>query len=109
MNPFVYLALAIVSEVVGTSALRASDGFTKLWPSLLMVVGYGMAFYLMSLCLRQIPLGTTYAIWAGVGTAGTVLIGVVLWRDEFSLWHGLGIGLIIAGVIVLNFFTKAHA
>jgi small multidrug resistance pump len=109
VNAFVYLLLAIVSEVIGTNALKASDGYTKLWPSLLMVVTYALAFFLLSLTLKEIPIGTAYAIWSGLGTAGTVAIGVLVWREQLTLWHVVGVGLIIAGVLVLNLFTEAHA
>jgi small multidrug resistance pump len=109
MNSFILLSLAILSEVIGTTALRASEGFTKPLPSIIVVLGYGAAFYLVSLTLKQIPLGTTYAIWSGVGTALTAIIGVVLWRERLEFWSICGIGLIIAGVVLLNLFSKGHA
>ncbi len=102
MNPYLLLSLAIVAEVIGTSALRASAGFTRLGPAVVVALGYALAFYLMSQALRSIPLGVTYAIWSGVGTALTALIGWVYFRDAFN-WVALaGIALIIAGVAVLN-------
>jgi len=76
LRHFLYLLLAIVSEVIATSSLKASQGFSRLWPSLLVVVGYGAAFYWFSLSLKQIPLGIAYAIWSGLGTVGVVLIGL---------------------------------
>lgn len=109
MNALILLLLAIISEVIGTSALRASEGFTKTWPTLLVVAGYGVAFYLLSLTLKQIPIGSAYAIWAGVGTALVAMVGVVLYRDPFNLWQGLGIALIVGGVVLLNLFGSAHA
>jgi small multidrug resistance pump len=101
------LAAAIVAEVMATSALKSSDGFSRLWPSLLVVAGYGAAFFLLSLTLRAIPVGIAYAVWSGVGI---VLIAVIAW-----LVHGqrldapavLGMALIVAGVVVLNVFSKA--
>jgi small multidrug resistance pump len=104
------LFLAIVSEVVGTVALKASEGFARLGPTMLVVVGYGLTFYLLGLALKQIPLGVAYAIWSGLGTVGAVLAGVLLWRESLNLAGVVGIALIVAGVLVLNLFpgTSAH-
>jgi small multidrug resistance pump len=104
------LFLAIASEVVGTAALKASEGFARLGPTMLVVVGYGLTFYLLGLALKQIPLGVAYAIWSGLGTAGAVLAGVLLWRESLNLAGVVGIALIVAGVLVLNLFpgTSAH-
>lgn len=102
MNAFVMLSIAILAEVLATSAMRASDGFTRLLPGVLVVAGYAVAFYLMSQILRTLPLGLTYAIWSGVGTALTAVVGWVYFRDAFN-WTALGgIALIVAGVAVLN-------
>ena len=111
MNPgsMLILVLAIVSEVVGTVALKASEGFTRLGPNVLVVVGYGLSFYLLAQALRQIPLGIAYAIWSGLGTAGAVVAGVLLWRESLSLTGVVGIVLIIAGVILLNLFSGVAA
>jgi len=106
MKPILYLLLAIVSEVIATTSLKASQGFTRLWPSAVVVVGYGAAFYLLSLSLKQIPLGVAYAIWSGLGTVGTVLIGFFVWRETLDLYRGLGIALILIGTVILN-LTKA--
>lgn len=109
MKAWLLLAAAICSEIIGTTSLRFSDGFTRLVPSLLVVVGYGTAFYLMSLTLKTIPLGTTYAVWSGAGTAIVAVIGVLLWKEPVNLARVLGIGLIIVGVVVLNLGGKvAH-
>jgi small multidrug resistance pump len=104
------LLLAILSEVVGTVALKASDGFARLGPTALVVVGYGLTFYFLGLALKQIPLGVAYAIWSGLGTAGAVLAGVLLWRESLNLAGVIGIALIVAGVLILNLFpgTSAH-
>lgn len=108
MNVFLLLGAAILAEVIGTSALRASGGFTRLGPGVVVVLGYGAAFYLMSRVLSVLPLGTTYAIWSGVGTALTALIGWLYFRDAFA-WTALGgIALIVAGVVVLNLGGKGH-
>ncbi|PTL79817.1 multidrug efflux SMR transporter [Vitiosangium sp. GDMCC 1.1324] len=108
MNPYLLLGISILSEVLGTSALRASDGFTRPLPSIIVVAGYGTAFYLMSQALKSLPLGFTYAVWSGVGTSLTALIGWLYFRDAFN-WVALGgIALIIAGVAVLNLSGAAR-
>lgn len=106
---WLYLALAIVLEVVATSALKASDGFTRLWPSVVVVVGYAAAFYLLALTLRSMPVGVVYAIWSGVGVVLITLVGWLVFKQELDAPALLGIGLIASGVIVLNFFSKAVA
>ncbi|MNH95204.1 Multidrug resistance protein EbrB [compost metagenome] len=102
MKAYLFLAGAIVSELVGTSLLKGSAGFTKLLPSIGTIIFFGAAFYLLSLSLQTIPLGIAYAIWSGVGTAITAIIGIALWKETVSVYTVLGILLIIAGVIVLN-------
>lgn len=104
---WVYLLLAIVSEVVATSALKSSESFTKLWPSVLTVVGYGVAFYLLSLTLREMPVGIAYAMWSGVGIVLISLAAVVLFGQKLDLAAVIGMGLIIAGVVVINVFSKS--
>ena len=108
MNSYGFLFLAIFAEVVGTSALKASEGFTKWLPSTLVVAGYATAFYFLSLSLKNIPIGTAYAIWSGLGTAGIVLIGTLFLKEGMDLAKLLGIVLIVAGVVVLNVFSKTH-
>lgn len=107
--PFLHLALAILSEVVATSALKASAGFTRLWPSVVVVAGYASAFYFLSLTLRTIPVGVAYAIWSGAGVALITLIAWLLYGQSLDLAALIGIGLIVAGVVVLNVFSKAAA
>ena len=104
-----YLAIAIASEVVATSALKAAAGFTRLVPSILVVVGYSLAFYFLSLVLNTIPLGVTYAIWSGVGIALVTVIGWTVYHQVLDLAGIIGIGLIIAGVVVLSLFSKTGA
>ena len=109
MKSWIFLSIAIVAEVIATSALKASEGFSTPLPTLLMVVGYAIAFYLLALTLRTIPVGVAYAIWSG---AGIVLITAVAWLmygQKLDLPALLGMGLIIAGVVVLNVFSKAVA
>ncbi len=93
---------AIICELIGTNALKAADGFTRLLPTLLVIVGYGASFYLMSLSLRTIPLGIAYAIWSGLGTAIIAVIGVIVWREQLNSAGVIGIVLIVVGVVLLN-------
>ncbi|OXS61813.1 QacE family quaternary ammonium compound efflux SMR transporter [Cohnella sp. CIP 111063] len=99
---YLFLALAIVSELFGTSMLKASEGFSRLYPSIATIAAFSLAFYSLSLSLQQIPLGVAYAIWSGVGTALTAVIGIVVWKETASLTTALGLVLIVAGVVVLN-------
>ncbi|WP_207005126.1 DMT family transporter [Trinickia mobilis] len=109
MRGYVWLAIAIVAEVIGTSALRASEGFSRLWPSLVVVAGYGVAFYCLSLTLKSMPVGIVYAIWSGVGIVLITLAAIVLYRQVPDLAALAGLGLIVAGVVVLNLFSKMQA
>ena len=97
---------AVLSEVTATTALKFSEGFTKPVPSLIVVAGYGLSFYLLSLSLKVIPLGTAYALWSGVGIVLTVIVGAALWREQMDWARGIGIALIIAGILVINLFSK---
>ncbi|MDR3447233.1 MULTISPECIES: DMT family transporter [Dyella] len=109
MKAWLLLGTAILAEVIATSALKASDGFSRWLPSIAVVIGYGIAFYCLSLTLRHIPIGIAYAVWSGVGTALIALIGVVAYQQKLDLPAMLGIGLIVAGVLVLNLFSKSGA
>ncbi|WP_409305881.1 DMT family transporter [Peribacillus sp. SCS-155] len=102
MKAYIFLAVAIVAELFGTSMLKASEGFSKLGPSLGVLTGFGIAFYSFSMSLQNIPLSTAYAIWSGVGTAATALIGVLVWKEQVNLTTMAGILFIIMGVILLN-------
>lgn len=104
---WLYLAIAIVAEVIATSALKASEGFTRPLPSVLVVAGYGIAFYLLSLTLRTIPMGVVYAIWSGAGIVLITLAGYVLYKQRLDLPALVGIGLIVAGVLVMQLFSKS--
>lgn len=106
---YVYLFIAIVAEVIGTSALKAAEGFTRPVPSLVVVAGYGAAFYFLSLVLRTIPVGIAYAIWAGLGIVLITLVGMVAFRQAPDLPAVLGMGLIIAGVLVIHLFSRTVA
>ncbi len=109
MNAWLTLGIAIVAEVIGTSALKASEGFTRWLPSLVVVLGYGVAFYCLSLVLRQIPVGMAYAIWSGLGIVLITLVAFVLYGQKIDTAGLIGMGLIVAGVLVLNLFSKASA
>ena len=103
---YIYLAVAIVAEVAATSALKASEEFTKLIPSLIVIVGYVISFYLLTRVLRTIPVGITYAIWAGLGIVLVTVVGAFLYKQIPDVAAVLGMGLIIAGVVVIHVFSK---
>jgi small multidrug resistance pump len=106
-NAYATLAIAILSEVIATSALKASDGFSRPIATAIVVVGYGISFYCLSLTLRTIPVGVTYAIWSGVGIVLITAIGWVLYRQMLDAPALAGMGLIVAGVLVINLFSKS--
>ena len=103
---YIYFTVAIVTEVIATSALKASEEFTKLIPSLIVIVGYCISFYLVTLVLRTIPVGITYAIWAGVGIVLVALVGAILYKQIPDIPAVIGMGLIIAGVVIINIYSK---
>jgi multidrug transporter EmrE-like cation transporter len=107
MNPsaLLFLILAIAAEVAGTAGLKASEGFGRLGPSALAVLGYALAFYFLAQSLRYIPLGVAYAIWSGVGTMGSIMLGLLIWKELLGPVHVLGIALIVVGVVVPNLAT----
>jgi small multidrug resistance pump len=107
MKNFGILFLAILMEVIGTTALKFSEGFRKPVPSVIVVVGYGLSFYLLSLSLKVFPIGIAYAIWSGVGIVLTVIAGMLLWRESLDWARLAGILLILAGIIVINLFSKS--
>ncbi len=104
---YLYLAIAIVAEVIGTSALKAAEGFTRLLPSVVVIAGYGTAFYFLSLALKAIPVGIAYAIWSGVGVALITLIGWIVFKQRLDAPALAGLALIVAGVVVIQFFSGA--
>lgn len=107
MSSHVALALAIVLEVIATSALKASEGFSKPLPTIVVAIGYGAAFYFLSLALRTIPVGIAYAVWSGVGIVLISAIGWVAFGQKLDLVALIGLSLIIAGVIVVNVFSAS--
>lgn len=106
MPAYAALALAIVGEIIGTSALKASDGFTRLLPSILVVAGYGTAFFFLALALRTIPVGVAYALWSAVGIVAIAVIGWTVFGQRLDLPAILGMSLIVAGVIVIQVFSS---
>jgi len=108
MSAWIALSLAIIAEVIATSALTASAGFTRLGPSLLVLFGYAAAFYFLSLALQTIPLGIAYAIWSGVGVALISILAYLLYQQKLDLAAMLGIGLIVSGVVVIQLFSNSR-
>ncbi|WP_322495536.1 multidrug efflux SMR transporter [Chloroflexus sp.] len=106
MKYWLFLMIAIVTEVMATSALKASEGFTRLLPSIIVVAGYGISFYMMSLALEAIPVGIAYAIWSGIGIVLITVIAWVLYGQQLDLWAVIGIGFILVGVLILNLLSK---
>jgi small multidrug resistance pump len=107
VNAYVSLAVAIVAEVIATSSLKAAEGFTRLVPSAIVVIGYGLSFYCLSLTLRTMPIGIAYGIWSGVGIVLVSGAGWLLFGQRLDLAALIGLGLIIAGVLVVNLFSAS--
>ena len=105
--PWIYLAVAILFETIGTTALKASDGFSRLWPSLLVVLAYAISFWLLALVLRVIPVGVAYAIWSGLGICFIAMIGWLLFGQRLDPAAILGISLILAGILIINLFSDS--
>ncbi len=106
---YIYLTIAIIAEVIGTASLKASEGFTRLMPSIATVLGFGIAFFSLSLVLKTIPVGIAYAIWAGAGIVLVTAIGYVWFRQALDWPAVAGIALIVAGVVVINVFSESVA
>ena len=104
---WIYLSIAIVAEVIATSALKSSNEFTRLWPSIVVVVGYLIAFYSLSLTLRSLPVAAVYAMWSGIGIALIAMIGWLVFKQTLDAAALFGIGLIVSGVVVMNVFSKS--
>lgn len=105
MNAWALLILAIIAEVIGTAALKSSDGFTRWLPSLIVVAGYGVAFYCLAQVLKTIPMGVAYAVWSGLGIVLIALVGWLVHGQRLDVAGIVGMGLIIAGVLVLNLLS----
>src|SRR5690554_1151585 len=106
MKNWLFLSVAIIAEVVATSSLKASEGFTKLWPSLIVLLGYAIAFYFLSLTLKAIPVGIAYAVWAGLGIVLISLAGWLIFGQKLDVASVLGMAFIVTGVVVINVFSK---
>jgi small multidrug resistance pump len=107
MSHWLALVIAIIAEVIGTTALKASNEFTRLMPSLIVLVGYGTAFYVMSISMRVLPVGIMYAIWSGMGIVLISVLGWLVYRQTLDVPAIVGLGFIIAGVIIINVFSKS--
>ena len=103
---WLYLLIAIVAEVIATTSLKSAEGFTKLWPSVVVVIGYAVAFFFLSLTLKTIPVGVAYAIWSGLGVALVALLSWWFYGQAFDLAGIIGVCLIVSGVVVLNLFSN---
>ena len=106
MSKWVYLGLAILSEVIATASLKSTEGFTKFWPSVLVLVGYSAAFYFLSLTLDTIPIGVAYAIWSGVGVAAITIVSILIFDQKIDFAALVGIFLIVLGVIILRVYSN---
>jgi len=109
MKTAIIFFFAVLSEVTATTALKFSEGFTKVIPSVVVVLGYGLSFYLLSLTLKVMPIGIAYALWSGIGIILTVIAGIVLWKESMDWVRALGIALIMAGILIINLFSKSAA
>ena len=105
---YLFLAISIAGELIGTSMLKASEGFTRLYPTIFTFIAFGISFFFISLALKSLPLNMTYAIWSGVGAVATALISVLIWKEKMNTGSVVGIALIVIGVVVLNLFGAGH-
>ena len=106
--PYIFLAIAIVTEIIGTSFLKAAEGFTKLWPTLGTLISFGICFYFLSVTMKYLPLNISYATWAGLGLVLTTIVSVVIFKESLNLISIFSIILIITGVVLLNVFGASH-
>jgi len=107
MNHWWAVSIAIIAEVIATTSLKASNEFTRLWPSVVVILGYAVAFYFMTISLRVLPVGIMYAVWSGVGIVLVSLLGWLVYRQSLDIPAIMGITLIITGVVVINVFSKS--
>lgn len=109
MTGLMYLTMAIIAEVIATTMLKASEGFTRLWPSLVVVAGYAIAFWGLSMVVKTMPLGIVYAIWSGMGIVLVSIAALFIYQQKLDLPAVVGMGLIVAGVMVINLLSKTAA
>ena len=105
---YLYLFISIATEIIETSFLKTSEGFTKLWPTLGTLLSFGICFYFLSLTIKFLPLNITYATWAGLGLVLTTIISVIVFKENVNLISIISIGLIVIGVVLLNVFGESH-
>ncbi|HEE8865751.1 TPA: quaternary ammonium compound efflux SMR transporter QacG [Staphylococcus aureus] len=105
---YLYLFISIATEIIGTSFLKTSEGFTKLWPTLGTLLSFGICFYFLSLTIKFLPLNITYATWSGLGLVLTTIISVIIFKENVNLISIISIGLIVIGVVLLNVFGESH-
>ncbi|ETU73486.1 MULTISPECIES: DMT family transporter [Pseudomonadota] len=108
-SAWLLLGVAIICEISAAIALRFSDGFTKVFPTVLAIVAFGMAFYTVSVAMKTLPVSIAYPVWAGAGTAGVALLGVLALREPASISKGIGVALVVAGVVLLNIASGGAA
>lgn len=108
MRSGLLIALTVIFELIGTTSLKLSDGFTRPFWSGVVLVAYAVAFYVLAQAVKIMPLGTVYAIWAGLGTAGTAVIGIIIWKEPVNPMRLVGIGLVVLGVVLLNISGEGH-
>ena len=109
MKGWLFLVIAIIAEVIATSALKSSEGFTKLVPSAVVAAGYGIAFYFLSIVMKTIPVGVAYAVWSGLGIVLIAAVAWILHGQKLDAWALVGMGLIVSGVAVLNLLSETSA
>lgn len=105
---YLYLALAITGELIGTSLLKASEGFSKLYPTVGLIIAFIFSFFFLSIAMKTIPLNVAYALWSGLGLIATTIISVLIWKEKMNVASVTGIALILMGVIILNLFGPEH-
>nr|WP_247744094.1 SMR family transporter [Ruegeria sp. R14_0] len=103
---YLILLLAVIAETIGTTALQASQQFTRFWPSVLVVVGYGVAFYLLGLTLKYMPVGIVYAIWSGLGIVLIAIIGFIVFGQRLDWPAVIGLAMILTGILIIHLFSK---
>jgi len=107
MNHWLALAIAIVAEVIATSTMKATNEFTRFWPSVVVILGYGTGFYFMTISMRVLPIGIMYALWSGVGILVVSIMGWVIYRQALDIPAIIGMSFIVAGVVIINVFSKS--
>lgn len=105
---YLYLAIAIIGELVGTSLLKASEGFSKLYPTIGVILAFICSFFFLSIAIKTIPLNTAYALWSGLGLVATTIIAVLIWKEKINVASVTGITLILIGVVILNLFGPGN-